>query len=440
MRIFKKIIILFIIWGISATAMADAKNDQIQQLINNKQYQKAYTMAEKLMAARAGELEFDYLYAQAASGTGKTSEAIFAMQRVIASKPDHYQARLKLAQLYLIQENSDAAYLEINYLMQLQPPPKIHAQAMLTLNKIKGQQTRYFTNSLTGYVSMDFGYDSNVSSIIALDGGYLVAGNTLLLFDESAESKSDNFFRLAGGITSAYGLGNDFFVFGGLDAYEKKNQKEDRFDATLMSLFGGVGFDYGQQRFTLPLYYQKFLLGHNAYLDRFAISADWQYLYSSDAEFGASLSYGAHKFDYLQERDVDNVALIIGWKKHLKDELNPRLSVNIQFGNDTAKDKIYDQFGRNYTQLDLEASLTVWRDHVPYVTATYRTSTFQADDPLYDETRKDNFYYFELGWRWYFLDSTFARLGYSFTKNDSNLELYTFDRSQYFLGVQYNYF
>ena len=420
--------------------MADAKQDQLQQLIDAKQYQKAYSLAEKLMNARVGEVEFDYLYGQAASGIGKIGEAIFAMQRVIASKPDHFQARLKLARLYLEQNNSEAAYKEVDYLLQLKPPAQIQTQAILIRNKSRSQQARYFTNSLTGYVSLDFGYDSNVNSTIAIDGGYLVAGNTLLLFDESAESRPDNYSRLAGGITSAYGLGNDFFVFGGLDAYEKKNQKEDKFDATLMSLFGGAGFDLQQHRFTLPLYYQKFLVGHNAYLARTAVSADWQYLYSSDEEFGASLQYGANKFDFLPERDVDNVSLIIGWKKHMKDELSPRLGVNVQFGNDTAKDKLYDQYGRNYSQLDLEASMTVWRDHVPYVNATYRTSTHMAEDPLYNETRKDTFAYFELGWRWYFLDSTFARLGYSYAKNSSNLELYKFERSQYFLGVQYNYF
>lgn len=436
----KKIIILFLLWGASATVMADAKNNQIQKLLDNKQYQKAYATAEKLIDARIGQVEFDYLYGQAATGIGRIGEAIFAMQRVITSKPDHYQARLKLARLYLAQKDTEAAYKEVAYLLQLKPPAKINVQAIAILKQTRSQQTRYFTNSLTGYVSLDFGYDSNVNSAIALDGGYLVAGNTLLVFDESAESKSDNYFKLAGGVTSAYGLGNDFFIFGGLDAYEKKNQKEDNFDATLMSLFGGPGFDLQQHRFTLPLYYQKYLVGHNAYLDRLAVSADWQYLYSSDAELGASLSYGANKFDYLQERDVDNVALIIGWKKHMKDELNPRLGVNLQFGTDTAKDNLYDQYGRNYTQIDLEGSLTIWRDHVPYINATYRTSTYNAEDPLYNETRQDTFAYFEFGWRWYFIDSTFARLGYSYTKNSSNLELYKFDRTQYFLGVQYNYF
>jgi tetratricopeptide (TPR) repeat protein len=439
MNIIKILIISTLLWGTSSTAMADAQHDRLKQLIDAKQYNKAYRLAEKLFNNRAGQAKFDYLYALATNGIGKKSEAVFALQRVIMVKPDHYQARLALARIYNQQKDYQAAIKELDYLLALNPPANMQQQAALLLDEAENQGNQ-FTNTLTAYVSLDFGNDSNVNSAIETDSGFLVAGTTLLLFDESAESTSDNFSKLAGGVTAAYGLENNFFLFGGLDAYEKKNTKESDFDATLMSLFGGAGYDYDAHRITVPIYYQKYLVGHNAYLARTAISLDWQYFHSSDQEFGASVQYGENKFDSLEERDVRNTVLILGWKKQLSDELSPRMGVNIHFGTDVAELDIYDHYARNYTQLEIEGSLTVWDKHTPYAGLTYRTSSYMADDPLYNETRGDTYTLLEIGWRWRFLQHTHARVGYSYAKNSSNLELYEFDRSRFFVGVQYNYF
>ena len=48
----------------------------------------------------AGDPDYDYLLGIAALDSGKPNEAIFALERVLAVKPNHLQARAEIARAY----------------------------------------------------------------------------------------------------------------------------------------------------------------------------------------------------------------------------------------------------------------------------------------------------------------------------------------------------
>ena len=75
-----------------AASAADADDDPLaraQALIEAGKPAEAYALLEPLEASYAGEPAFDYLYGVAALDSGQALRAVFALERVVDTKPDH---------------------------------------------------------------------------------------------------------------------------------------------------------------------------------------------------------------------------------------------------------------------------------------------------------------------------------------------------------------
>jgi len=61
--------------------------------LDNGNPQAAYNLLIPLQSERAGDPEYDFLLGSAAMGIGKNTEAVFALERVLAVRPDATAAR-----------------------------------------------------------------------------------------------------------------------------------------------------------------------------------------------------------------------------------------------------------------------------------------------------------------------------------------------------------
>ena len=73
--------------GASAAAQ-DATLERARELIAAKQAKAAYALLSPLETARAGEPDYDYLLGLAAIDAGERTRGIFALERVLAVRPD----------------------------------------------------------------------------------------------------------------------------------------------------------------------------------------------------------------------------------------------------------------------------------------------------------------------------------------------------------------
>lgn len=97
---------LFILLSAAVSPLfAAAQNTEQQkaefiQLVKAGQLDQAYQLAEALEMELAGDPDFDMAYGRIALHVGQNDRAVFALERVVAEKPQWQQARFTLAQAY----------------------------------------------------------------------------------------------------------------------------------------------------------------------------------------------------------------------------------------------------------------------------------------------------------------------------------------------------
>jgi hypothetical protein len=124
----------------------------------------AFSALQAEEARYAGNIEFDYWLGLAANRAGKSGRAMFALERVLAQKPEHAAARLELATTYARLNLGEAARRELDILDGQNPPPAARQQiAQLRHQLGLGDQARRLDKRIA-FVTLEGGYDDNVGS------------------------------------------------------------------------------------------------------------------------------------------------------------------------------------------------------------------------------------------------------------------------------------
>lgn len=112
----------------------------------------------------AGEVEFDYWMGVAANRAGKASQALFALERVLAMQPNHAAARLELAVAYARLNLGEAARRELDILDGQNPPPAARKQIDELRRQLGlGDQARRLMKRVA-FVTLEGGYDDNAGT------------------------------------------------------------------------------------------------------------------------------------------------------------------------------------------------------------------------------------------------------------------------------------
>ena len=110
----------------------------------------------------AGDVDFDYLFGSAAVDSGRFSQAIFVLQRAVASRPGFAGARMELARAYYAQGDNESARREFTTLEKQDPPPEAKRAIAEYLSAID-QRAAMYQSQLAGYAELGSGYDSNAN-------------------------------------------------------------------------------------------------------------------------------------------------------------------------------------------------------------------------------------------------------------------------------------
>lgn len=152
----------------------------------------AYALLSPREADLAGNAFFDYLLGVAALDTGRISEAIFSLQRSIATEPRFSGARMELARAYF--ENNDHAQARPLFVSLLaeSPPPGVRDVLNRYIETIDARP-RLPMARFTPYFEVTAGHDSNANG--STDNQFFLGFN---LTPDNVETDSQ-FGELAGG-------------------------------------------------------------------------------------------------------------------------------------------------------------------------------------------------------------------------------------------------
>jgi tetratricopeptide (TPR) repeat protein len=168
-------------WVFGATeASLEQLFQQAKAYMREGNAQRAYDLLAPREIELAGNDGYDYLFGVAALDSQHPGEAIFSLQRLVATNPDFAGARLELARAYFDIGDNELAKVEFQRVTDENPPPNVAAAVDQYQRAIAVRASSYETTKQF-YFDFGGGYDSNAPAATSDQNflGFILADNNL---------------------------------------------------------------------------------------------------------------------------------------------------------------------------------------------------------------------------------------------------------------------
>lgn len=383
------VILAFALLSGSASAAEEDVLVQASKLLQDKKANEAYVLLAPYQSERAGEPDYDYLLGIAALDNGKPNEAIFALERVLAVKPDHLQARAEIARAFLATGEIAASKQEFETVQQQNPPQEVSATIQKYLDIIETTRTGKKT-TVRSYVEAMYGHDSNVNSATSSrEIAIPFFGGALVTLNENGVRMHDNFSSVAAGFNFRHLVSAGWSLIGGANANKRMNDTKDVFDTG--SLDGNLGliFTKGEDNYSAVLQLQSFAVDNNRYRDASGMTAQWQRNLDNSSQASLYVQHTYLSYPGQIDRDADRNIAGGAFARSLAGAYTPTIYIGGYGGEEKARraDRTYLSFELYGIRAGGEMKLTPWTTLHGSISAEDRR--YRGQDPLFLTGRKD---------------------------------------------------
>ena len=421
-------LLLAVVYSTLSLAASDQTLTEAGSLIRNGDFKAAYQLLEPLEAARAGDVNYDYLFGVAAVESGNPTRGAFALERVLAIDPNNNDARAEMAKAHFILGENEASKAEFNNVLAQNPDAetKKTVEKLLTaIQKIDGTTTTF-----GAYLEFGLGYDSNVSSAPGITSVSVpIFGGALLDLGSGGNEKSDNFMSLAGGLSFRHPLTSQLATFGSIGGNQKINGSELGFDTSNLDFNAGLQYRLDQNNFTVAVQDNHFDLNDEAFRRAYGGSAQWLHNFDASNQAGIYAQYSRLKFIGNEFRNAERSIVGINAAHVFNGDLSPVLYGSIYGGREDARNSQVDFLDQDIVGMRLGGQLSFasrWQ-LLGSLAAELRDNDEQ--DLAFLTKRKDRQYDASLGLNFIPARDWSIKPQITYTKNDSNIVINDFDRT-----------
>ncbi|MCU0869112.1 MAG: tetratricopeptide repeat protein [Burkholderiales bacterium] len=412
-------------------ASADDIIDNARALLDKQNSTQAYELLAPLASDRAGEPAFDYLLGLAALDTNRNTEAVFALERVLAVQPENVAARAAIARAYLKLKESDAAKREFQNVKRTDPPPEVVSAVDRFLSEIDRLEARN-RNSLRMYVEGFFGTDSNVNSATA-DRSIAVPifGGQVFNLAPGGSALQDSFHGLQGGLNFRLPQSQTWALIGSATANRRWNHQFNEFDTGFLDLAFGASRRKDKDTITILGQYNDFHVQNPAFPNVFrnAVggSLQWQRDIDLRNQLTGFLQMAQVAYPDQKLRDVNRWVVGGGWAHAYR--AGPIVFASAYAGQEVALDKAFAYVGHDLAGVRVGTEIPSG-DRVRFFgNAAYERRNFAGQEPLFLATRHDDQYTAVVGLHYTPVDAWRVSPQLFWIRNDASLQLFTFDRA-----------
>ena len=426
----------------SQTVIASAAsfdNEHLQSLFESYKRGQSYNYAKQFQSEMEGDPYFDYIFGVSAIDTGHASEGTFALERVLLIFPDDQVARLELARGYFNLQEYALSRESFQAVLKQDPPAQVRSTAEAYLDKIRISESRYRPTH-SGYIELSLGNDDNVNAG--------VDKNTLFPFGAipNAESfgQDDNFTSLSGAWNYTHPFSPGWLFESTLSANLRKNQDLDQYDTATGTLQLGITHLQASSKYKAELITQQFNLDGNDYRMLNGVNLNWQYTLSEKSSFNTSLQYAQLDYPDISVRNSDLITLGMNYTHAFSAYLQPLLFTTVSFATENAEDSsnnaVLSETERDIysIRLGLVLSFTntlALQTGIGTQNSSYEGAPFSQPDTI----REDDYNTADLNLIWAFARKWRLDTRYSYTKNDSNINLRSYERNVIDMTVNYTF-
>ena len=405
------------------------------QLIKAGQYQQAYQLLEPLESENSGNIEYDYLFGVAAVESGSVTRGVFALERVLAQKPNDVNARAEIAKAHFKLGEIGASKSEFSSLLKDNPDAEVNAAVNRFLNAV--DKALGLTTTFGAYVDVGLGVDSNINSATNASTVALPALNNLQFnLAGSALKASDQFFTVAGGLSFRHPVSDAVAVFGSVGASQQLNTTEKDFEIGQLNINTGFQYKHFIDSYSLAAQYDDIAVGDNSFRRSYGVIGQWQRTVNDRNQAGLYLQASNIDFAGGSVRDANRYILGGNWAHVFEGDKSPVAFLGIYGGIEDAKNSRSDFLDQDIIGLRIGGQFSATPKLVVYAASGYESRQYDADDPVFLQSRKDDQYDVSIGLRYMPARNWLVRPQLSYIKNDANITLYQYERATLSLNVR----
>ena len=408
---------------------------QAESLYKGGRYAEVYALLEPLEDRLAGDVKFDYLLARSALEIGQPSKASFIFERILAVEPGYVGVRLEMGRAYLALGDYARAKLEFETVLRFDNlPPDLRQQAVLydkaATDYLAGKKTTFHA-----YAEYGYGYDSNALSATNVRDITTINGLPITLPDSALE-QSDHYHALALGGEVIHAIGERFSLFAGLDGRARSYRSVEAADLGSVDARFGLGYNDAASSARLGFTAGRFWLAHQDTRNSLGISGDYRRLLGKQDQL--TLAAAATRFEFIpdafQINDYDLYGLAVGW---LHATANGRAAVGLTLVGGIEKETNGREDGDKPflgARLNLQRALTA--NLGAFLAGGVQRGNFSKENPLFGIKREETLLDAVGGVSWNFAKGWSLRPQVLYIKNDSNISLFEYDRTEVSLNLR----
>jgi outer membrane protein len=412
-------------------------------MIKNGKPADAYTLLEPLEFKHSGEPRFDYLIGIAALDSGKPDKATLAFERALAVNPDFAAARLDMARAYFQLGDMLRAKTEFATVLKQNPSETARLTIQKYLEAIAEQEGSKLTR-VTGYVEGTIGHDSNVNN--STSQSQIFVGVTPITLDPTNVKLSDNYYGVAAGGEVTHRLNANWGFYAGADLRQRGYHTQKSFDALSLDARAGVMFGVKANNLRIGILGGQYLLGNSRNSDTAGVNAEWRHVFSPSNQLKVFSQYAQYRYidPVMQPNDFDQQVIGGGWKHVLADGKST-LFGSLYFGTDQDVSTIITPAtpsggstdgAKRFSGLHVGGQTSISEKTTLFANAGGQVGDYSKVNPFFLTQRNDRLYDLTVGvnWNWGKLWTLRPQLIY--TKNDSNIVIYSFNRTDVSLNIR----
>ena len=407
------------------------------KLIKSGKAADAYAFLEPEQSRRAGDPDYDYLLGIAALDSGRPTEAIFALERVLAVRPKHLQARAEIARAYLASGEKAAAKQEFETVQSQNPPAEVNATIQRFLDAINQEQGGKST-MLSGYLKASIGNDSNVNSATASNEVAIPAfGGAVATLDATGVQTRDSFATISGGANVRHALSPEWSVFGRVNLNERKNSSQNIFNTGEMDGNAGVSLTRDEDSYSAALQLQGFNVDNKRYRDASGMTFQWQRdLKNRSSQASSYFQYTNLKYPDQTIRDANRYVLGVAYASMLGGDYAPAVYGGLYGGQEKVKDSSRPDLGHKLFGLRTGGEWSIYAQTKLFGSLSVESRRYGGDDSFFLITRKDTQSDLKVGLNYVMAKLWTLTPQISYTKNKSNIVIDDYKRSMISLGLR----
>jgi len=408
--------------------------DQADALMKQGKAAEAYALLEPFEFEQSGNVRFDYLLGIAALDSGKPDKATLAFERVLATDPNFAGARVDMGRAYYQLGDFTRAKAEFETVLTQNPPPAAKATIDNYLAAIEKQESAKKTKA-TGYIEAGIGHDSNVNFATSQSQIAVPAlGNLIFTLNPTGVKAPDDYLAYAFGGEVNRQITPELGVYAAADARARSNMTQDQFDSTSLDLRAGLAMGQGANVFRFGLLAGRYVLDGETNRDTNGFNAEWRRLLNPANQLSLFGQYARFRFEpTISVNDFDQSTYGANWLHVVKD--GKGLVMASLYGGDEDAALRADG-GKRFAGLRLGGQMQLNEKTELFAGLGAQYGKYNLTNVAFATTRDDKQYDANLGLNWHFNKAWTLRPQIAYMRNNSNIVIYQFDRTDVSVTVR----